>query len=487
MQMLDRSSFYLVGIKGVAMTALAQCLLDAGKKVSGSDVAEAFVTQGILDKLHIHIDQDFLAEIPADVDCVVYTAAHQALQNPQVQQAQSKKLFLLSHAEALAEFFNQKQGIAVCGVGGKSTTSAMITWIFAQAAEKLQMPPQSFAVGVGNILGLDKTGQWIADSKSAFFVAEADEYVTDPSAPSRGEKITPRFSFLKPFVTVCTNLRFDHPDVYKDFSQTQEVYQQFFMQIQPKGALVMNADDQPLVELAQKVLAQQTSPEQATRLYSFGTSEKASLQCTKFSSEKGKTVSEVTDHTHNYQLTLSIPGQFNAMNALAAAAVCNGLGIPLEKCFEFLSEFRSTSRRAQFIGEKNGVTYYDDYAHHPDEVRQVIQAFKDWFPTQKLIVAFQSHTYSRTKALLPEFAAAFVAADEVVMTDIFSSAREAKDESISSDVLCAEIQKKSPSVRATNFKTNEALSEFFRTQLRPGDVVLTVGAGDIYKVHDLVT
>jgi UDP-N-acetylmuramate--alanine ligase len=486
MNILEYNSFYLVGIKGVALTALAQCLVDAGKKVSGSDVAEEFVTQKILDRLKIKVDHGFEKKIPKQVECVIYTAAHQSNQNPQVVQAAGQKIPTLSHAEALASLFNQKKGIAVCGVGGKSTTSAMIAWIFAKATQELKTPPQSFAVGVGNIPGLDKTGQWNSDPQSYYFVAEADEYVTDPSAPTRGEEITPRFSFLKPFVTVCTNLRFDHPDVYKDFEHTKQVYAQFFGQISGNGALIINADDTALVELAQQVMAEQKDPEQAPHLYSFGMTEMASLQMTAFESSEGKTISTITDHSKTYQLTLAIPGKFNAMNALAAVAVCNGLGIPLEDAMNCLLDFHSTMRRSEFIGKKNGVTYYDDYAHHPNEIQQVIQAFKEWYPQQKVIVAFQSHTYSRTKALFNEFADAFADADEVVMADIFSSAREEKDESISSDLLCAEIKKRFPQLEAKNLKTNEALAEYCKTELHEGDILLTLGAGDIYKVHDLI-
>lgn len=486
MGILDYHSFYLVGIKGVAMTALAQCLVDAGKKVTGSDLDEEFVTQEILNKLGLKIDQGFETVLSADIDCVIYTSAHKAQQNPQVQQAMNRQLKVFSHAEALGELFNPKQGIAVCGVGGKSTTSAMIAWILQKAAETEQTPPPSFAIGVGNIPGLNKTGQWNPDSASSFFVAEADEYVTDPAAPSRGEEITPRFSFLKPFVTVCSNLRYDHPDVYKDFEHTQAVYANFFSQIKPNGALIINADDQNLVELAQNVVKGRDRSAQPLHLYSFGESSVASLQITHFESHQGQTISTIEDHQQKYQLTLQIPGKFNAMNAVAALATCNGLGVSMSQGIQFLADFRSTMRRSEFIGEKEGVKYYDDYAHHPNEVKQVIQAFKEWFPDQKLVVAFQSHTYSRTKALLNEFVTAFEDADELVMTDIFPSAREQPDSSISSDLLCAEIQKKFPKLQARNLKTNQALTEFCKTQLHEGDVFITVGAGDIYKVHQMI-
>jgi UDP-N-acetylmuramate--alanine ligase len=462
--MLNYTSFYLVGIKGVALTALAQCLLDAGKRVRGSDVAEDFVTKELLANRNLEIDIGFEIEIPSDVECVIYTAAHQGQFNPQVKQAQTKGLPTLSHAEALGELFNRKKGIAVCGVGGKSTTSAMIAWIL----EKTGHSP-SFAIGVGNIPGLEKTGQWSADSE--YFVAEADEYVTDPSAPSRGEAITPRFSFLKPYVTVCTNLKFDHPDVYRDFEHTKETYQTFFDQIKEGGVVVTNAEDHL---------------RSSTTILTFGENG-ADFQLTNYQAKEGLTTGSLTFNNQSFDLELQIPGHFNLLNAVAAVAASQVIDIDLDEAVGALKTFRSTKRRSEFIGEKQGVKYYDDYAHHPNEVKSVIQAFKEWFPEQRLVVAFQSHTFSRTKALFNDFIEAFEQADEVVMIDIFASAREAFDESVTSDMLCQAIQDRYPQIQAQNVKTIEALAEYLQTKLKPGDVCLTVGAGDIYQVHSHIT
>ncbi len=228
----------------------------------------------------VQIDIGFEVEIPGEVECVIYTAAHSAQKNPQVVKALERGLVVISQAQAIAELFNGKKGIAVCGVGGKSTTSAMIAWIL----EKNGRAP-SFSVGVGNIPGLDKTGQW--SSESEYFVAEADEYVIDPSAPSRGEEITPRFSFMQPFITVCTNLRFDHPDVYTDFAHTQKVFADFFGQIKEGGSLVVNADDVELMKIA---------GEAQKNVNSFGHAENANLRIVNFESQEG-----ITRTTFNFQ------------------------------------------------------------------------------------------------------------------------------------------------------------------------------------------
>lgn len=490
-RLLRYQHFYFVGIKGVALTALAQCLLDAGKSVRGSDVAEEFVTQPILDARQIQIDIGFDTQIPTNTDCVIYTAAHNAVQNPQVQAALSQGIPAISHAEALADLFNESQGIAVCGVGGKSTTSAMITWIL----EHLNMHP-NFAVGVGNIPGLEKTGQWHSDAK--YFIAEADEYVTDPSAPSRSEEITPRFSFMKPFITVCTNLKHDHPDVYPTFDDTKKHYARFFNQIKDQGVLIASVDDQDIIE------SLNLWPEEKQRkVVWFGQSDESSetllnnsagdhsflLLSDTFSSQDGQTSCVlVAPHLNiSERLTLQLPGIFNLRNAAAAIAACSMIGIDVTKAIEALSSFRSTQRRSQYVGEKHGVKYYDDYAHHPHEVQNIVHAFREWFPDRRLVVAFQSHTFSRTKQFFNEFVDAFTQASEVVMIDIFPSAREAFDSSVSSDQLCEAIRQKHPQLPAQNLKTLAKLAEFCTTELHEGDILLTVGAGDIYQVYDLIS
>jgi len=485
MNLLTYNSFYLIGIKGVAMTALAQCLVDAGKKVRGSDVEETFVTQEILNKLGIKIDIGFEAKIPDDCDCVIYTAAHHAQANPQVIQAKERELPSLPHAVALAELFNAKLGIAVCGVGGKSTTSAMISWILQKESEEKPGKDISFAVGVGNIPGLEKTGQWKADSR--FFVAEADEYVIDPSAPSRGEKITPRFSFLQPMITVCTNLEFDHPDVYRDFDHTKEVYAAFFAGMKESGFLIINSDNSDLMNLASDTLVKSNDVKTLDqKIVTFGKNVKADLQLIGYETSPGFTTSILLDKIldEKFILKLQIPGEFNVMNAMAAILATASTGVAVEDAIRHLEGFRSTLRRAEYVGEKHGIKFYDDYAHHPNEIQKVIHAFREWFPDRRLVVAFQSHTFSRTKALFPEFVDAFSGADEVAMIDIFASAREKRDDSISSDLLCAEIQKKYPKIPARNCKTVPLLAEYLQKNLKAGDVCITVGAGDIYHVHE---
>ncbi|MEO8581060.1 MAG: Mur ligase family protein [Patescibacteria group bacterium] len=466
---------HLTGFKGVAMASLAQCLHDLGKKLSGSDVAEQFVTENILKQTEIQTTVGFDPQnIPKDTDLLIYTAAHQGPNNPEVMWAREHQIQVLSQAEALAELFNQKKGIAVCGVGGKSTTSAMITWIFS----KLKMPI-SFSVGVGSIAGLTKTGQ--SDFDSEYFVAEADEYVIDPAAGQRGEPITPRFSFLKPHIVVCTFLAFDHPDVYRDFDHTRAVFKEFFLQTKKNGILIINGDQPVLVALTDEVLLERDDLVALTYGVTIGTN----FQITSVETEGQISNSEIVRKNKKVLLQMSLAGKHNVMNAAAALLALEVAGVDIQTAALTLSEFHSTARRFEYIGEKHGVLFYDDYAHHPREVGTMIQTIQSMYPESEVYIAFQPHTFSRTKALFKEFVKELGTAQHLVLLPIFASAREQDDPSMSSKVLFEAIKKEFPTLDVTLLESTNDLSTFF-TQLKPGSVAITLGAGDIYQVHDKI-
>ena len=476
MNIFKAKKIHLTGIKGVAMTSLAQILLDMGKQVTGSDVPEDFVTKDILSKLDIKISPlpiDSIDHVstncqlqPTNYDLLIYTAAHGGPQNPQILQAIERGIPTLSQAEALAEIFNQKKGIAVCGVGGKSTVSAMIVWIL----HKLGKNP-SFSVGVGNIPGIGKTGHW--DKKSEYFVAEADEYVTDPGA----KEVTPRFSFLKPWLTVCTNIEFDHPDVYQNFDQTVKVFNHFFSQIKPNGHLIANIESQGEIKSSDHF-----------QLSFFGPTDKSNYhyEYDLINSKDGHTFGSLKINSQIYEIKLQIPGVYNVANAVAAVAACEKLGISVSESLEALKTFNSTQRRFEFKNEKNGVKFYDDYAHHPSEIKAAVQALIDWFPQKKKFIAFQPHTFSRTKILLNEFVEVFgelaEKVDGIFLLDIFASARESEDLEISSDLLTQKIKKLKPKSLVENVQNIKNLKAIFEN-LPPNSVALTLGAGDIYKVY----
>lgn len=457
-----------MGIKGVAMTSIAQILLDAGKQVSGCDVSGEFVTQEILDSTQLQIDNGFVHSLPANIDCVIYTSAHGGPKNPIVIQAKERGIATFSQAEALAYFFNQKEGIAVCGVGGKSTVSAMITWILDQ----LDLQP-SFSVGVGKIIGMNNTGRW--NPKSNLFVSEADEYVIDPACCNNENEMIPRFSFLEPKITVCTNLDFDHPDVYNSIEHTQLVFLNFFKQIKENGSLVFNADSQELLEVI-KNLSQSSK-------VSFGKNETADARLISSTVINQKNIGAIEYNGQKFELTLNIPGEFNLMNALAACLAVEKAGVDFAQAIRAISTFKGTQRRFEFIGQKNGVYYYDDYAHHPHEILETIKAIKQWHPDKRRVVAFQPHTFSRTKQLFNEFVDSLSTADELVLLKIFPSAREVFDSTVSSAMLADTIKERFPNTKVNYLDEVEQLETFCKEQLSQEDVLLTVGAGDIYEVH----
>ena len=478
-------SAYLVGIKGVGMASLAECLLDAGLQVKGCDVAEDFVTGERLKELNIKIDQGFNHNLPKDIDVVIYTGAHQASHNPQVIEAKKRNLPTLCHAQALAELFNQQSGIAVCGVGGKSSVSAMLAWALTQ----LDLKP-SFCVGVGRILGLKKIGAY--NSQATWFVAEADEYASNPLEVQSGQTLIPRFAYLKPQVIICTNLKFDHPDVYRDFSHTQQVFKDFFLKLKPSGTLIVNADDPKLMSIAHQV--QQQRPD--IRLLTYGEQSGADTQLINYSSDHGQTTSQVKVQDQLFELNLKLLGKFQVLNTLAGLTCLLNLSIDPARIVTVkidpvravtaVTSFKSTQRRLELIGQDHGITLYDDYAHHPHEIKAVFDTLSEYYSPQKIVLVFQPHTFSRTKFLFNEFVTVLSQIPRLVLMDIFPSAREAVDYETTSLKLLDAVRSIAPNHNLDLVKNQAELYAYYQTHLKSGDVFITIGAGDIYQVFDLI-
>ncbi len=459
---------HLVGIKGVAMTSLAQILTDAEISVTGSDVPENYVTKQQLDRLAVDVQSSFHEPLPPLTDVVIYTAAHQGENNPQVQAAQKQGIPCYSQAEAISFFANAKEVIAVCGVGGKSTVSAMITWIL----EWNQRHP-SFSVGVGNIPGLEKTGAWRASGHH--FVVEADEYVTNPTAVLAGEFGTPRFSYLKPNCIVATNITFDHPDVYADFEHTKSTFAGFFSKLPQNGHLIATEQILQLgLPLPNCAVVSVSDRANATYRYEYLPQK----------SKAGTSVSRLIISNSTFTVTLGLPGEYNMQNAVCAIAATSTVGVSVPDAIAALSTFRSTQRRFELRKTRLNSIFYDDYAHHPSEIEAVIKALKEWYPEKNVVVAFQPHTFSRTRALLQQFAESLQLADRVLILDIFASAREAYDPSITAATLADSVRTINPHIPTTVIPDTHALSQYFLHKLPVNAVVLTAGAGNIYQVYD---
>ncbi len=461
MNLKDSSHVHFTGIKGVGMTAVALCAQDLGITVTGSDLTEEFVTDPVLRKRHIHISADFdPADIPDSTDLLVYTGAHQGVNNPQVQAAKQKGLVAISQAEALAQLMAGKKGLSVCGVGGKSTTSAMIATIFDSAGVN-----PSFAVGVGSINPLEVPGHY--DTGGPHFIAEADEYAVAP-----GFDNTPKFMLQHPEIIVATNIVHDHPDIYPSINDTLKVYRDFFARASANNTLIINADNQYTPQLTTDL---------SCHVITYSRDSSADYQIVDSTIQDHQQIFTTHHRDSDFTITLQIPGDYNAENALAAYIASLTCGLTPGQAKQGLLLFGGTKRRFEFIGTKKGVPYYDDYAHHPSELKAVLHAAKHWLPDKTIIAVFQPHTYSRTKALLADFAESFKDAGEVIITPIFASAREESDPTISSEILASRIQQISGN--AVFMAGLDKVVQYLSHRAKYGDAVITIGAGDIYKLH----
>jgi UDP-N-acetylmuramate--alanine ligase len=456
---------HFTGIKGVGMTAAALCIQDLGHTVSGSDVEEDFVTQHVLSQRSIIPQAGFKSEhIPPETTLLIYTGAHNGDQNPEVIAAKARGIRAISHAVAVGELMAGKTGISICGVGGKTSTSAMIANIFEYAG----LDP-SFLIGVGKVLNLQVPGRL---AKGAHFIAEADEYAISP-----GHDNTPRFMPQTPHLIICTNVAHDHPDVYPNIDATKSAFKTFFNIIPKDGLLVLNGNSGPLRQIDVTGLP--------VLWYGVTPNNNDWWIENSFTGESKQMVTIAGKSGEKYQFTLSVPGIFNAANALASFLVAKHLGVDPKKILEALQLFRGSMRRFEKVGEMNGTPLYDDYAHHPSQIFATLQAARQWLPLYKIVALFQPHTYSRTKVFKEQFAKSFTFADRVIITDIYASAREAVDESISGYQLAEAVKRHHPSV---SYIPRDQLVSALTSQLTAQDALFTLGAGDIYQLHqDLIT
>lgn len=452
---------HLTGIKGVGMTALACCFQDLGIKISGSDVEEIFVTDKVLKQRKIRWKVGFGEKnLRPKPDLLITTGAHGGLANPEVVAAKKLEIPVLTHAQALGKLMEGKEGISVCGVGGKTTTSSMIATVLEKAGRK-----PSYAIGVAEIDPLGEAGHYNSGEE---FVAEADEYVNSPGTDNR-----PRFSFQNPKIIVVTNIEYDHPDIYKDLGHTQKTFASFFEKLPADGLLLACADNKNTLKVAKNF---------PFVLQTYGFSPQTDWWIKRCFFGEGAMIFDLEHRGIIVKdIKLKVPGKFNVLNAAAAFAVGTFLGMNTQTIKKGLEEFGGTKRRFEFIGTVGGVRVYDDYAHHPTEICQVISAAKKWFPGRRIIVVFQPHTYSRTKALFFDFARAFAGASTVVITEIYASAREKDDLGISGKALAQETAKYHPRVF---FQPGEKeVVDFLKTNAKSGDVIFTMGAGNIFLWH----
>jgi UDP-N-acetylmuramate--alanine ligase len=455
-------TIHFTGIKGVGMTALALCAQDMGFKITSSDTNETFPSDQILKKRGFKIKTTFSpTNLPNKLDLLIYTGAHGGVTNKEVIAAKNRQVPCLNLAQGLKLFTQSKKVLAVAGVGGKSTTSAMLSVVLESAGLK-----PSFAVGVGNITGLNVPGR--LEKNSPWFVVEADEYVSDPQADR-----TPRFHYLDPYLAIITNVEHDHPDVYPDLDSTLKAYQQFLAKVPRAGAIIINLDH-PNNKRLIKLLDQP--------VITYGFSPQSDWQITKTHVADKKQFMEIKANGIDWpQMTLNVPGQYNALNAVSVVAACNHLGLSANKIQTGLSAFIGSKRRFEYIDTVKGIDLYDDYAHHPVEIKALLKAAKSWLPGKRIFAIFESHTYSRTKTFLTQFCQSFQDADYVLINDIFSSARETNNLGMTGEVFTNELKKHYPQVHYCPAKSETI--NFLIDHVTKNDVIFTIGAGNNWLWH----
>ncbi len=444
------SHIYFCGIGGISMSGLAEILLERGFQVSGSDMRASALTDHLSEAgARVYIGQK-AENITADIDCVVFTAAIHK-DNPEYMETERLGLPILSRAELLGQLMkNYDCPIAVSGTHGKTTTTSMISEILMAAGSDP-------TVSVGGML--NSIGGNIRIGNGPHFVAEACEY-------------TNSFLSMYPKIALILNIEEDHLDFFKDLDDIRHSFGLFAQKVPGDGLIIINGDISHYEQVIQGL---------PCRVVTFGTETSNNYYPLEISSQgKHGMTAEVMTPDGAVTISLHVPGRHNIYNALAALAAADSLGVDRGITLAALGHFEGSQRRFEYKGSFNGVTVIDDYAHHPTEITSTLTAAADC-PHGKLWCVFQPHTYSRTKALLDDFARALSKADAVVLADIYA-ARETDTLGVSSRDLCERIQ--ALGTECYYFPDFQSIEKFLSKKCIHQDMLITMGAGDIVKVGE---
>lgn len=458
---IQHARVHFIGIGGIGMCGLAELLHNMGSTVTGSDLSE---NQQVLRlrELGVKIAIGHHAQNVHAADVVVYSSAVKAT-NPEYAEARRRKIPLIPRAESLAEIMRLKRGIAVGGSHGKTTVTSMLAAVFLAA----KTDP---TIVVGGRLDLIKSTALLGSGD--WMIAEADE--SDGS-----------FSKLSPEIAIVTNIDNDHLDHYGTFELLKKAFFDFAARVPFYGAAVVCWDD-PIVR--------ETFAPFGKRLIRYGFSPDCELRIEgeKSHYEVFETIAGSATEQKLGHFRLRVPGRHNALNAAAAIAVAREAGLDFATIARGLEDFAGVDRRFQHKGEAGGIDVFDDYGHHPTEIEAVLKAFRERFADRRLLVAFQPHRYSRTKLCWEQFLKCFAEADRVFITDVYA-AGEDPIASVDTPTLIHDILG-----QATEFRPREGVvhidskagltpvlrpvAEQLARDLRPGDALFTLGAGDIYKL-----
>ena len=443
---------HFVGIGGVSMSGIAHILLKKGHRVTGSDrstspITEKLKAQGAL------VYKGHSREYIKNPDLVVYTSAVDQ-SNPELEAAREKGIETIDRAEMLGLLMKEyRYPVAIAGAHGKTTTTSMVSLIIENAG----LDPTLLIGGE-----LDRIGGNVKVGKSSYLVTEACEY---------------KENFLKfhPYTAVVLNIDRDHLDFFRDFEHIKSAFERFVKLVPDYGWVVAYHGDQALMDIVSGL---------SCNVITYGTDEGAQVMArnTVFNANGCASFDLYIEGEYKDKLKLAIPGRHNVLNALASVSVSLTFGIDLDTVKKTLADFTGTHRRFEIKGHKRGFTVVDDYAHHPAEIKATLEAAAN-YPHKRIWCVFQPHTYTRTKFLMDEFAQCFTGADRVIITDIYAAREQDTGEVHSSHLVKAVSDRGNNAVYIPGF--GEA-ARYLSENLQEGDLVLTVGAGDVYKVGEML-
>ena len=458
---LSGSVIYFVGIKGTGMTALAELFRARGAIVTGSDVEEKFYTDEILAELGIPVREGFdESNLPESAQLLVHSAAYPADSHPEILKAKSAGIPVLSYAEALGSLSLAPRAAGISGVHGKTTTTA----IAGTLLKEFKLPGSVLTGSAAANFG----GRSTLVMGDKYFIAETCEY---------------RRHFLNfhPDYLVITSIEADHLDYYRDYNDVLSAFVEYAQRLSESGRLIYCADDPGAAEAAAKIKAERSD----LRMFPYGFTAEGDFKITGLVQCSGEQRFSINKFG-NREFIIKVPGRHNVLNSTAAAALIQMMlddegdsGDAASGIAEGLIRFRGTKRRSELVGESGGIVIMDDYGHHPAAIKTTIAGLRKFYPDRRIVVDFMSHTYSRTEALIDDFSSSFKAADVVILHKIYASAREAAG-SISGRDLFNRVSERHPAVHYYE-EVMDAL-EYVEEELKPGDLFVTMGAGDNWKL-----
>jgi UDP-N-acetylmuramate--alanine ligase len=456
--------FYFIGIKGQGMAALAEILKSRGALVTGSDTEEKFYTDNILKSLNIPFFEGFNeSNISEDISAVIYSAAYNKETNPELRRAFENKIPAITYPETLGFLSESCDFSGISGVHGKTTTTALA----GSVIKNIDIP---VTVLVGSEVP-------VFNSRSTLF--KGSEYLIAETCEYRRH-----FLNYKPDRIVLTSVELDHTDYFKNLDDITEAFTSYVELLPEGGTFIYNSDDNGVLNVY-KIIKEKRKD---IKYISYGTNSASDFRIENIFAGSGKTTFGIKGLARDFKL--KVPGIHNVYNSAAAIAlvydICreNINGDFINAVKQGITAFSGTRRRCEIIGEAGGVTFLDDYAHHPTAIKKTLKGLREFYPEKRIIVDFMSHTYSRTKTLLKEFGRCFENADIVILNKIYSSAREKKPDDFSGENLYNEVKRNHKQV-IYRPEPLEAV-DYLKSNLKKDDLFVTMGAGDNWKLCNFI-